>query len=100
MSIQKIEKQVIVRNEKFIETAEQLKPQLHETIVKPSSLVKIKADAEVIHGWRSEVAAPASSLEDYDYGKNDSFILDFGDHQVGYLTFNIRPAGSPPDAPL
>jgi alpha-L-rhamnosidase len=100
MSIQKLENQVIVRNEKFIETAEQLKPQLHETIVKPSSLVKIKADAEVIHGWRSEVAAPASSLEDYDYGKNDSFILDFGDHQVGYLTFNIRPAGSPPDAPL
>lgn len=100
MSIQKLVNQVIIRNEKFIETAEQLLPELHETIVKPSSIVEVKADTEVIHGWRAEVAAPASSLIDYEYGKNDSFILDFGDHQVGYLTINIRPAGSPPDAPL
>ncbi|MFL6560314.1 MAG: sugar hydrolase, partial [Bacillus sp. (in: firmicutes)] len=94
------ENQVIIRNEKFIETAEQLKPQLQETIVRPSSIVEIKADTEVIHGWKSEVVASASSLEDYEYGKNNSFILDFGDHQVGYLMVNIRPSGSPPDAPL
>jgi alpha-L-rhamnosidase len=100
MSIQKLENQVIVRNEKFIELAEQLKPQLHETLVKASSIVEMKADSAVIHGWQSEYAAPASTLADNEYGKNDSFILDFGDHQVGYLTFNIRPAGSPPDAPL
>lgn len=100
MTIQKLEDQVIIRNEKFIETAEYLKPQLLETKVKPSSIVEIKADTEVIHGWRSEVVAHASSLVDYDYGKNDSFVLDFGDHQVGYLKLNIRPVGSPPDAPL
>ncbi|TWE09103.1 alpha-L-rhamnosidase-like protein [Neobacillus bataviensis] len=100
MSIQKLENQVIVRNEKFIETAEQLKPQLHETIVKPSSIVEIKADSNVIHGWKSEAVAPASSLADSEYGKNGSFVLDFGDHQVGYLTIKIRSAGSPPDAPL
>ncbi|MBM7655515.1 alpha-L-rhamnosidase-related protein [Neobacillus cucumis] len=100
MSIQTLENQVIIRNEKFIEKGKQLKPQLHETIVKPTSIVEIKADTEVIHGWRSEVAAPASTLANYKYGKNDSFILDFGDHQVGYLTINLRPAGSPPDAPL
>ncbi|MEH7544802.1 MULTISPECIES: sugar hydrolase [Bacillaceae] len=100
MSIQKLENQVIVRNEKFIETAEQLKPQLHETIVKPSSIVEIKADSQVIHDWKSEAVAPASSLAVSEYGKNDSFILDFGDHQVGYLTLKIRSAGSPPDAPL
>ncbi|MEH6953702.1 sugar hydrolase [Neobacillus drentensis] len=100
MSIQKLENQVIVRNEKFIETAEQLKPQLHETIVKPSSIVEIKADSQVIHGWKSKTVAPATSLADSEYGKNDSFVLDFGDHQVGYLTVKIRSAGSPPDAPL
>src|SRR3954466_9589344 len=100
MSIQKLENQVIVRNEKFIEIAEQLKPQLHEKIVKPSSIVEIKADSEAIHGWRSEIVAPASTLADSEYGKNDSFVLDFGDHQVGYLTLKIRSAGSPPDAPL
>ncbi|MBM7655525.1 alpha-L-rhamnosidase-related protein [Neobacillus cucumis] len=100
MSIQKLENQVIIRNEKFIETAEQLKPQLHETIVKPSSIVEIIADTDVIHGWKSEVVAPASSLANSEYGKNDSVILDFGDHQVGYLSLIIHPVGSPPDAPL
>ncbi|MEH7416270.1 sugar hydrolase [Neobacillus drentensis] len=100
MSIQKLENQVIVRNEKFIETAEQLRPQLQETIVKPSSIVEIKADSQVIHGWKPEAVAHVSSLADSEYGKNDSFILDFGDHQVGYLTLKIRSAGSPPDAPL
>ncbi|MEH7118804.1 sugar hydrolase [Neobacillus vireti] len=100
MSIQKLENQVIVRNEKFIETAEQLKPELYETIVQPSSIVEIKADSQVIHGWKSENVAPASSLAESEYRKNDSFILDFGDHQVGYLIMKIRSAGSPPDAPL
>ncbi|MEH7073430.1 sugar hydrolase [Neobacillus drentensis] len=100
MSIQKLVNQVIMRNENFIETAEELKPQLHETIVKPTSIVAIKADSEAIHGWSSEVVAPASTLSDSEFGKNDLFVLDFGDHQVGYLSLKIRPAGSPPDAPL
>src|SRR4051794_21739564 len=100
MSIQKLENQVIIRNEKFIEQAEQLKPQLFETIVKPSAIVDVKADANLIHGWRTEYIAPASTLAENEYRKYDSFILDFGNHQVGYLTLKIRPAGSPPDAPL
>ncbi|MFL6518308.1 MAG: hypothetical protein ACJ8GL_09525, partial [Bacillus sp. (in: firmicutes)] len=74
MSIQKLENQVIIRNEKFIELAEELKPHLHKTIVKPSSIVKMKADTEVIHGWKAEYVAPASTLADSEYGKNDSFI--------------------------
>jgi alpha-L-rhamnosidase len=100
MSIQKLENHVIVRNEPLIELAEKLKTELHETIVKPTAIVEIKSDKEVIHGWRAEYAAPASTLSEYEYSKEDSFILDFGDHQVGYLSVTIRPAGSPPDAPL
>nr|WP_263327671.1 sugar hydrolase [Neobacillus sp. Marseille-Q6967] len=100
MSIQKVENQVIIRNQAFIEKAEQLKPQLFETVVKPVSIVEVKEDSNVIHGWKAEFMAPASTLADTEYGKKDSFILDFGNHQVGYLTINIRPSGSPPDAPL
>ncbi|MBT2700463.1 sugar hydrolase [Bacillus sp. ISL-40] len=100
MTIQKLENQIIIRNEKFIKTAEQFKPELNETIVKPTSIVEIKADTKAIHGWRSQVIAPASALADYENKKNDSCILDFGDHQVGYLSMKIHPAGSPPDAPL
>ncbi|PKG21903.1 alpha-L-rhamnosidase-related protein [Niallia nealsonii] len=100
MSIQKLENQVMVQNEEFIEKAEQLNPQLFETIVKPEAIVKMKADTNVIHGWRKEYVASASTLKDNEYRKSDSFILDFGNHQVGYLSMNICPAGSPPDAPL
>lgn len=32
-------------------------------------------------------------------GRNDSVILDFGDHNVGYVKFRLLPVGSPPDAP-
>lgn len=75
MSTQKLVNQVIIRNEQFIETAEQLKPELYESIVKPSSIVEIKADPEVIHGWRSEVVAPASSLVDKEYQKTIPLYL-------------------------
>jgi alpha-L-rhamnosidase len=100
MSIQKLENHVIIRNEGFIEQAETLKPQLHETIVEPKAIVEIKSDKDVIHGWKSEFVAPASTLAETEYGKGDSVILDFGNHQVGYLSIKIRPEGSPPDAPL
>ena len=100
MSIQKLQNHVIVRNEPFIEQAENLKPLLNEKIVTPTSMLEIKSDKEVIHGWKSEYVAPASTLANCVYGKGDSVILDFGNHEVGYLTINIRPEGSPPDAPL
>ncbi|WP_346206972.1 sugar hydrolase [Caldifermentibacillus hisashii] len=100
MNIQQLERQVIVPNNDFIHKAEKLKPVLHETIVKPSHIVSVKADKNYIHGWRVDSISSASNLINNEYKKDDSFILDFGDHQVGYLSLNIRPAGSPPDAPL
>ena len=100
MSLQKLQNHVIVRNERFIELAENLKPHLNETIVEPTAIVEIKSNKEVIHGWKSECIAPASTLAENQYGKGDSVNLDFGDHQVGYLSIKIRPEGSPPDAPL
>lgn len=100
MNIQKLPHQIIIRNDNFIEKAEQLKPQLYEKMVKPSSIIEIKSDNKATHGWRTEYVAPALTLENNEYHKGDSIILDFGDHYVGYLTFNIRTSGSPPDAPL
>lgn len=91
---------VIIRNEAFLEEAERLKPQLYETIVRPRQLVQIEADSSAVHGYRCNPVADAAELEARSFGKGDSFILDFGDHRVGYLSFTIRTVGSPPDAPL
>lgn len=100
MSIQKLLNQVIVRNEPFIEQAENLKPHLHEKIVQPKAIVETKSAKEMIHGWKLEFVAPASTLTANQYGKGESVILDFGNHQVGYLSLKVRQEGSPPDAPL
>ena len=32
-------------------------------------------------------------------GRDGQVCLDFGDHQVGYVSFRLTPVGSPPDAP-
>ncbi|TRZ37928.1 sugar hydrolase [Niallia circulans] len=100
MNFQKVEEQVIIRDEIFAQKAEQLMPRLFEKVVKPVAIVNVNSDPHVIHGWKTEFQAPFRSLAERDFGKNDSFILDFGDHHVGYVSMSVRPVGSPPDAPL
>lgn len=99
-AIQRMDNHVIVRNEAFIAAAEQLKPQLIHQTASARDRVEIVADPLAIHGWRVQAVESASELSTHDYGKGDQFILDFGTHQVGYLSMGIRPVGSPPDAPL
>jgi len=90
----------IVRNESFIGTAERLKPVMLNEEVEPQRLVKIVPDVEAIHGWRAVPEAEIAELEGREFGKGQSAIVDFGDHRVGYVSFRVKPVGSPPDAPL
>ncbi|MFC4306857.1 sugar hydrolase [Cohnella boryungensis] len=90
----------IVRNERFIRTAEQLKPALLREEVEPTRLVQMKADSSAMHGWRASREAGIDTLDSRELGKGQSVIADFGDHRVGYVSFEVRPVGSPPDAPL
>lgn len=91
---------VIVPVEAFINEAERLKPELFKQQVMPERLVEVVRDEEVIHGWAARAITGAESLLEQDFGTGDSFILDFGDHRAGYVSFRVRPVGSPPDAPL
>ncbi|WP_238996753.1 sugar hydrolase [Paenibacillus pinistramenti] len=99
-SVQRSEKAGIQKNGKFTAMAEQLAPYLYEEDIQPFFLVKLLADPDVIHGWRTEQEEVAQTLESMELGKGDSVILDFGDHRVGRLSFDVVPVGSPPDAPL
>ncbi|WP_309121158.1 hypothetical protein [Paenibacillus sp.] len=47
-----------------------------------------------------ETAGDDEELSGRAFGKGESFVLDFGDHQVGYVSFAADAVGSPPDAPL
>jgi len=99
MNVQKNEIK-IRKNEGFLKIAEELKPKLIEKTVYPKQTVKVISDKTAIHGWKINKVGSIENLGANAYGKGESFILDFGDHEVGYLTMRIRSVGSPPDAPL
>ncbi|OPH58085.1 sugar hydrolase [Paenibacillus ferrarius] len=84
----------------FVELAEKLTPDLYESIVLPRSVIEVVADEEAFQGWRTRQTGSIAALQTQSFGKDDSFILDFGDHQVGYISLSIKSVGSPQDAPL
>lgn len=100
MSFQKNLEHEVKRNLAFEEKAELLKPVLFRKVVEPARLVEVVNTQEKIHGWEAKTLMPIERLPEEVLGKGDSVILDFGNHQVGYLKLSIIPVGSPPDAPL
>lgn len=90
---------MLVPGGSLLERAQDLLPQLYESTIYPREAVQVIADETAFQGWRMQ---PQSAVEDVlnrTYGSNESFILDFGDHHVGYVSFSVRAAGSPQDAP-
>ena len=88
---------VRVTNEKFLEKAEKCAPKLKETVVRPVGIVEIKENGDVY----PEVIYKDTPdhLGEYQMKRGDHICLDFGDHQVGYVTLKLFSAGSPQDAP-
>ena len=83
-------------NEDFVNKAVELEPTLIKTLTNPIGLVKIEKGKEDF-----EIAERQSidELSNISLSKGKSVCIDFGDHQVGYISFKIKPIGSPPDAP-
>jgi alpha-L-rhamnosidase len=88
------------KNDRFLSIAESLKPKLINRKIYPKELVHIDSNTNVIHGWEANKVGNIKDIKEKAYGKGDSFILDFGNHAVGYITLKVTPVGSPPDAPL
>ncbi len=100
MAIQKKENHFYMTNHAFVMKAEGLKKKLNTQTEDPTAIVSVEKDPNAVFGWKAKKIADIESLTEKSYGKGQSLIIDFGDHQVGYLTMKIRPVGSPPDAPL
>ena len=83
-----------LNNAKLLDTAEKLDPILHHTIVEPVGGFQLKdrysSQAEEVELHKVHHLA---------MGKGENLCLDFGDHQVGYLTLELTYSGSHPDAP-
>jgi alpha-L-rhamnosidase len=84
----------------LVSQAERLIPKLYESLQYPQDIVEVESDQKAYQGWAVRKAASAAALPDMSFGKDESVILDFGDHQVGYITLHVKHVGSPPDAPL
>ena len=81
------------KNKEFLRKAEALKPELNETIVRPQKLLQFKKD------FNSVIQEEVSKLAEKQFKRNDQIVLDFGDHQVGYVTIRLSAVGSHQDAP-
>ena len=86
-----------VTNDEFVKKAEACTPKLRETIVKPVSIVDIVKTEGVYPQVNKRDSV--ENLSAYHLAKGDKICLDFGDHQVGYVTLKLNSVGSPQDAP-
>ncbi|RUS43900.1 family 78 glycoside hydrolase catalytic domain [Cohnella sp. AR92] len=84
----------------FVEKAERLTPTLHERRVEPVRTIEVEADPTSLHGWKVRETGTVEALRQRALSRGDSFVVDFGDHQVGYLTFTVRSEDARADAPV
>ncbi|HEX4006705.1 MAG TPA: hypothetical protein VHX60_11060 [Acidobacteriaceae bacterium] len=84
---------------RFVEIAESCKPALREEIQQPLSLVEPLADPSLYLRWRMNTLSPAAALDDRTFRPGEQFILDFGGHRTGYLSFSLSGIGRNVDAP-
>ena len=75
---------VRITNDDFVKKAEACAPKLQETIVKPVSIVDIVKTENIYPDV--VVKDSVENLSSHHLGKGDKLCLDFGDHQVGYVT--------------
>ena len=88
---------VRVTNDEFVAKAEACAPKLLETVVRPVSIVDIVKTENVYPDVNKK--DDIKNLSSYHLAKGDKICLDFGDHQVGYVTLKLNSVGSPLDAP-
>lgn len=87
---------------RWLAEAERLTPVLLSEITSPVSLVEVVADPAGFQGWRVQDAPEPdpAELKDRPLRQGDAVTLDFGRHQVGYVTLSLRSDKWFNDAPV
>ena len=88
------------RKADWLKKAEAATPPLLRTRREPVGLVRVEKDPAAFQGWKAVREGDVADLEKRPLGVGDSFILDFGEHLTGQLTFRVAPASYPIDAPI
>ena len=79
---------------RLLARAEELKPTLHHAMHEPMGAFKLK---ERYSKEKNDIVL--HQLPHITMGKGENICLDFGEHQVGYVTLDLTYSGSHPDAP-
>ena len=83
----------------FLAKAQACKPTLTETVQSPLGLVTPVVDTTRALGWRMDPAGSPEELESRVFHKGDMFIIDFGGHRTGHLSFDLLGVGRNVDVP-
>ena len=83
-------------NDAFVAKAQALTPTLIQRPVCPIGTVEMAPCGEDY----AAVEVERGFAQSLPLGRGERVCLDFGDHQVGYVSFTLTPVGSPPDAPV
>ena len=88
-------------NEALLKKAEENRPEIFKTKAVPKRIAELVKDETKLNGWgvkQSELSP--ENLSSLGMNRDDSVILDFGEHCVGRFSVDISSVGSPMDAPL
>ena len=83
-----------MKQQKFLEKALGLLPEVHATEVRVAKTVAIEKQEKQVE------VIPQTAYTEKKLKKGSQICLDFGDHQVGYLRLKLGYVGSHPDAPV
>lgn len=77
-----------------------LKPELNETIKKPLHVVTVVPEPAAFQGWTVKRTGVLNDFYTTSFKKQNTVVLDFGEHLTGYFSFTVTPSERTPDAPL
>lgn len=90
-----------IHDEELLKKAESFRPSIRKEEVRPQRIVDLVEDETKLNGIGvADSVKEIKYLKRYGLMRDDSLILDFGDHRVGTFQIDIDQTGSPQDAPL
>ena len=92
-----IENFEVHKNNRFLEIAESLKPELLHKEIKAEKEIMVGKDRQMRTVITEE--HPIENLYAKSLKRDDTVFVDFGDHAVGYVTLELSKTGSHQDAP-
>ncbi|HEY6913563.1 MAG TPA: glycoside hydrolase, partial [Paludibacter sp.] len=84
----------------WLQKAENAKPTLTETVIRPAGIVNMVADEASFQGWKAETVSAPGELYKSSFKKMKQVTLDFGNHYTGYFTFKLGVLSGTPDGPV